>query len=356
MAPFALLCQLLDAWLARQPVAPVVVEALGEATPWPRLVTLSGVHLLTPALAPALADPAVYPRVPAELLAYLAAMHEAATLRNATLRHDLMQVAAQLNEIGVVPVALKGAIRLVDGLWPDPTLRFMHDLDLLVPEAALEACGSQLARAGWLPLGGEPDGGDHHLALAHPEAAARVELHWTALASPLGSLLPPARLLARARPVRADGATIAVPAIDDQLVHVVAHGMLQHAFLENGRFLLRDLVEQALLLGRASEAERRAAMVRLALAGRSRAWEVSCLLTALCLPQGAPMPSAPALATRLLARRMLLQQRSPVLMDLLGPTGWLLARALAGSSSATPGRSLPELAEQLLIFRRKTRW
>jgi len=33
-----------------------------------------------------------------------------------------------------------------------------------------------------------------------------------------------------------------------------------------------------------------------------------------------------------------------------------LARALAGSSSATPGRSLPELAEQLLIFRRKTRW
>src|SRR3954469_8512629 len=85
MAPFALLCQLLDAWLARQPVAPVVVEAPGEATPWPRLVTLSGVHLLPPALAPALADPAVHPRVPAELLAYLAAMHEAATLRNAAL-------------------------------------------------------------------------------------------------------------------------------------------------------------------------------------------------------------------------------------------------------------------------------
>jgi hypothetical protein len=53
---------------------------------------------------------------------------------------------------------------------------------------------------------------------------------------------------------------------------------------------------------------------------------------------------------------MLLQQRSPVLMDLLGPTGWLLAQALAGSSSGTPGRSLPELAQQLLIFRRKTRW
>src|SRR3954453_2478341 len=107
MAPFALLCQLLDVWLARQTVAPVVVEALGEATPWPRLVTLSGVHLLTPALAPALAGPALHTKVPAELLAYLAAMHEAATLRNDALRRELTQVAVQLNRISVVPVALK---------------------------------------------------------------------------------------------------------------------------------------------------------------------------------------------------------------------------------------------------------
>ena len=46
-------------------------------------------------------------------------------------------VAAALNEIDIVPVALKGAIRLVDGLWPDPALRFMHDLDLLVPADGL---------------------------------------------------------------------------------------------------------------------------------------------------------------------------------------------------------------------------
>ena len=280
MAPFALLCRLLDAWLARQPVAAAAVEALGSATPWPRLVTLSGVHLLTPALAPALAGADVRPRVPAELLGYLAAMHEAATRRNLALRRDLIGVAARLNGIGVVPVALKGGIRLIDGLWPDPALRFMHDLDLLVPEAALEDCGSELARGGWVPIGGEADEADHHLAFAHAEATARIELHWTALASPHGILLPPTRLLARARPARFDGATIAVPAVDDQLVHLVAHGMLQHAFLENGRFLLRDLVEHALLLGRASETERQAARERLAVAGRSRAWEVSCELTA----------------------------------------------------------------------------
>ena len=228
--------------------------------------------------------------------------------------------------------------------------------DLLVPEAALEDCGSELARGGWVPIGGEADEADHHLAFAHAEATARIELHWTALASPHGILLPPTRLLARARPARFDGATIAVPAVDDQLVHLVAHGMLQHAFLENGRFLLRDLVEHALLLGRASETERQAARERLAVAGRSRAWEVSCELTARCLPQSSTAPNNTTLAARMLARRMLLQQRSPLLMDLLGPTGWLLARAATGPKSATPRASLSQLAEQLLIFRRKTRW
>ena len=48
----------------------------------------------------------------------------------------------QLNEIDIVPVALKGAIRLVDGLWPDPALRFMHDLDLLVPSREPRRAGS----------------------------------------------------------------------------------------------------------------------------------------------------------------------------------------------------------------------
>ena len=356
MPPFLLLCRLLDAWLARQPLPPAVLGSLGDATPWPRLVTLSGVHLLTPALAPALAGEELRPKLPVELVAYLAAMREAAARRNLALRRDLIGVAARLNGIGVVPVALKGAIRLIDGLWPDPALRFMHDLDLLVPEAAIEACGDELTRHGWLPIGGEADDGDHHLAFAHAEATARIELHWTALASPHGTLLPPPRLLARALPTRIEGVTIAVPAIDDQLVHLVAHGMLQHAFLENGRFLLRDLIEQALLLGRASAAERGAAQERLVTAGRARAWEVSCHLAARCLPQSVADPITASLGTRLLARRMLLQQRSPVLMELLGPTGWLLARAAAGPGTAAPRLSLSQLAEQLLIFRRKTRW
>ena len=139
--------------------------------PWPRLVTLSGVHLLTPALAPALEHEHLRAAVPDELRDYLAAMHEAATQRNDALRAQLEEVAARLNAIGVVPVALKGAIRLIDGLWPDPALRFMHDLDLLVPDDALARlrgdargarAGSARRRAG--------RGASTISALVHPDA------------------------------------------------------------------------------------------------------------------------------------------------------------------------------------------
>ena len=82
-------------------------------------------------------------------------------------------------------------------------------------------------------------------------------------------------MTARASPVAAGQAVIAVPALDDQLVHLVAHGMLQHAFLENGRFLLRDLVEQRLLIARAGRGELSAAQERFTAAGQRLAWDVS---------------------------------------------------------------------------------
>ena len=320
---------------------------------WPRLVTLSGVHLLTPALAPALEHEHLRMTVPAELRDYLAAMHEAATLRNDALRAQLEDVGARLNSIGVVPVALKGAIRLIDGLWPDRALRFMHDLDLLVPEDALHDCAATLMACGWARSPAGPGEAEHHLSLQHPDATARVELHRQPLAAPYAHLLTAQSMTARASPLAAGQAVIAVPALDDQLVHLVAHGMLQHAFLENGRFLLRDLVEQRLLTARTGRGELSAVQERFTAAGQQAAWDVSRTLCARCL--GGPAPAV-AWASRALAARMILQQRSAMAMQLLAPAGWLAARLLGIKTAQPPPATLADLAARLAQFRRKTLW
>jgi hypothetical protein len=236
----------------------------------------------------------------------------------------------------------------------------MHDLDLLVPIDSLWRGQRRLVAQGWQLAGNLEDGEGHHVTLVHPDAEARVELHQCALPAPHDLLLPAVRVLARARPVPVGDAALAVPALEDQLVHLVAHGMVHHAFLHNGRFLLRDLVEQALLAKLAGSGELARARDRFAAVGLARAWDVSAALAVRCLPGSAVRPAGIDLATRLLVGRMLLQQRSPALMQLLGPAGWAAARSL-GQAAAKPapadGRGpLRQAADRLLVFRRKTRW
>ena len=361
MPPFTLLRRLIDGWLSRRPISPKLAAAIADpSTPWPRLVTLSAVHIMTPAMAAALADPVLAKTLPDDLRAYLAAIHEAATTRNRRLHAQLEHVATLLNEVDIVPVALKGAIRLVDGLWPDMALRFMHDLDLLVPAGSLARGQRRLMALGWELIGTLEDGEGHHVTLIHPDAEARVELHHTPLPAPHEALLPAARVMSRARPLPIGEASIAVPALEDQLVHLVAHGMVHHAFLYNGRFILRDLVEQALLTRLADPRDIARARERFSSVGLVRAWDVGAALTARALPASAAKPADTAIGTRLLVGRMLLQQRSPAVMQLLGPAGWAAARGL-GQAMAKPaptdGRgAMRHLAGRMLMFRRKTRW
>ena len=181
----------------------------------------------------------------------------------------------------------------------------------------------------------------------------RVELHRQPLAAPYAHLLTAQSMTARASPVAAGHAVIAVPALDDQLVHLVAHGMLQHAFLENGRFLLRDLVEQRLLDARAGRGELSAAQARFAAAGYRLAWEVSQALCERCL--GGPAPEV-GWKGRALSWRMMLQQRSALAMQVCAPAGWVAARLLRVRSAEPPLITLREITARLAMFRRKTHW
>jgi hypothetical protein len=360
LQPFALLCRLVDTRLAEARPDRALLGAIADpATPWPRLVTLSGVHLMTPAMAACLLDLALTGPLPPALEAYLLATRAAATTRNDRLAAQLQEVARCLNGIEIAPVLLNGAIRLVDGLYPDPAWRFMHDLNLLIPAHRVAAAQTALEAAGWQPVGGEAEDG-HHVTLVHPAAEVRLALHTAPLAEPYASLLPAARVLARARPLDLGPATAAVPALEDQLVHLVAHGMLQHAFLFTGRCLLRDVVELVLLVRRTDPAILAAVPERFAAvpptAGPA-AWNVSLELAAACLPGLAPRAREAGLRTRALVRRMLLQQRSPWLMQLLGPAGWVASLALGWAPGGPAGAgSAARVLEQWSAFQRKTRW
>jgi hypothetical protein len=72
-----------------------------------------------PALAAALRDLDLIGSLDAELAEFLLAVHAANLERNEELRGELAAAVGALNRTGIEPMLLKGAIRLVDDLYPD---------------------------------------------------------------------------------------------------------------------------------------------------------------------------------------------------------------------------------------------
>jgi Uncharacterised nucleotidyltransferase len=250
LRPLDLLCACLSAGQEGRALDGASAGALVDpAADLVGLARLAGRHLVTPMLAACITDSQLSGRLPDDFTLYLEFIHDENTRRNRALRRQLGQVAASLNGIGIEPVLLKGAIRLVDGLYRDPGWRFMRDLDLLVARDRLSDAVARLGAIGYSftdKAAGWPEQHKHLPPLACEGEAAVVEIHADLLPD-WQELCPGEQVLARSRPVDLDGARVRVPETADQLAHLVGHDHLDGYLRRSGMFLLRSVFETALL-------------------------------------------------------------------------------------------------------------
>jgi len=234
-----------------------------EQVPWGKVICLANAHLLTPTLAMALADQGLRNCLSADVGAYLQRLYTLNLQRNQHLRAQLIEVGAALNRIGVEPVLLKGACSLVTRMYSHPGSRMMTDLDVLVPQARIEACREQLQIIGY---GMDDDDGDfpadhHHIApLRRPGEYAVVELHQllvkdlrtgllfgTRVRAEEATLITE-RLIAEADHVQVNGVSLRVPKAGFRVLHSVLHSAFLDREHREGALPLRNLHELALLL------------------------------------------------------------------------------------------------------------
>jgi hypothetical protein len=177
---FRLLCALFRARFGWGGTGDIETGLQAVAGEWPAVIAAADRHRLLPALAAALADLGLLQAPPSEVAELLAAVRAANTERNQRLAAGLAEAVAALNRAGIEPVLLKGAIRLVDGLYPDPGWRMMNDLDLLAPPgraaetfAVLQGLGYRTGKAdAALPAG------HHHLPLLRQtRTGVAIEVH-----------------------------------------------------------------------------------------------------------------------------------------------------------------------------------
>jgi hypothetical protein len=148
------------------------------------------------------------------------------------------RLLAALGDVSVPAIPLKGWHSIREGWYPDPAVRVMRDLDVLVP---IDRAADGVRVAEW--LGYEPieepldDYADHQLpAMALPNRLGSLELHTALVVSRWSEVLPAHEVIAADRMTTTQA-----------LVHAIAHAQLHdEAFLLRHR-PLRVLHETAVL-------------------------------------------------------------------------------------------------------------
>src|SRR6185436_1595897 len=86
---------------------------------------------------------------PPEVRGCLETLLELNGRRNRLMLQALEGAVASLNGAAIAPVLLKGAAALAEDLYPDPGMRIVGDLDLLVREAEVDGAVAALEKAGF---------------------------------------------------------------------------------------------------------------------------------------------------------------------------------------------------------------
>ena len=311
--PFDVICAILRARLTGEPLDRGLVAALERGEINDReLVAVASRHRVTPALAACLGDLGLDDRLPPELRDYLAFMRASNAARNRALLEQLGEIVSRFNGLGVEPCLLKGAARLIDGLYPDLSWRFMVDLDVLVPEDQLQVCVDALRANGYYE---EPEAldrgeGKHYPALVSTQGPAAVELHINIAPERFRLLAPTHEVKDTSIVERSRIGNIYLLKPEYQIIYMIAHNQIFHARRFYEISMVSELVELGLSISR-YEPHLDWSFILDKFAKPD--WRRACLasLQAARILIGAPIPEhiTPDLLIRLYLMRLLGQER-----------------------------------------------
>ena len=231
------------------PVGPTLGADLRASDPddLVRIATNAYVHVVLATgfeRVPDLAD-----AVPRDLVIFFSEMQAANLRRNEAIRVQIETVGEALCGAGLRGIVLKGGAELLDPRYPDPALRFLSDIDILVPGKDIERAAQSLHAIGALAdPENQTDYRDHHhfAQLIRPDWPVPVELHRQLYAERRGR----GRGLDDSLRTGAEPSGLAgldLPAAPHRLAHAVFHAQVQSSRYRMRELSLRDALEFEIL-------------------------------------------------------------------------------------------------------------
>jgi hypothetical protein len=249
---FLLLCECLNlSGDAREHVEKLRQKLESSPIQWEFLVEIANQHLLCPALYGALHRKDLLSSIPTELRQYLQTLYECNSERNRRLMALTRETVLYLNDAGVEPVLLKGTAHLFSGLYPDAGMRFLIDIDMLVPAEKMAACVDKLHSADYHPLFYPGAAGwekaHHDLPLLKKNGSIRIELHRQLFAKKHIGLLSAERVSRDALSYTEGKMRARIPSADHLIIHNIAHTQINHDNYEFRTISLRQLYDFVLM-------------------------------------------------------------------------------------------------------------
>jgi len=214
---------------------------------WTLLVEVSSDHYVTPALAWCLKD---LTEIPSEIREYFDSVLALNAQRNEALLAGLARIVAALNAIDIEPVPLKAAARLFEADYPAPALRFLGDLDVLIPAKRSADAVAALQSIGFSANADDYDcpPSHHHLRMLHDlETGTGVELHTAVVRDECAGIISTDWFCEGTSPLPFRNQKIRLPDATRSVGHIVAHDQLHHDGYRLGWVELRQALDLAMI-------------------------------------------------------------------------------------------------------------
>ena len=328
---------------------------------WERVVEVASDYWMTLVLYRELGEKHLLDLLPPnernDLLEYFQAINAANAARNQGLLEHAEEVVCMLNGIGVEPILLKGAAHLASGLYPDPAMRFMYDIDLLVPDDRALECWFLLLAAGYETCGNERHNRAECLpreewpAIRRPDREGELEIHrvveWN-------HLLSSPSLYVDARPVALGGGRARILSATSQLIFALAHPYVHHTVSLRPGVPFRDLYDAMLLtrrLGR--EIQWPLVMETFDRAGDAESLRIAGMMWRRLFSQDPPGAIDPPRWGWVYWQRCLLTISSPRWGQIADHLTWNIRSAAPAFSGTTEGKRMRrELSRPSVILRK----
>src|SRR5208337_3829419 len=217
---------------------------------WERVIEIASECWMTLALYRELGEKRLLDLLPRDLLEYFNCIHEWNSARNREILEHAGELASLLNRIGVEPLLLKGVSHLASGLYPDAAVRFMWDIDILVPSDRALECWRLLVSSGYRTSRARADARvecmphEEWPELVRKGRTGELEVHRL---SEWNHMLGSASLYVDAEPVALGGGKARILSATSHMIYTLAHSFVHHEVSREAA-PLRDLYDATLLL------------------------------------------------------------------------------------------------------------